>query len=309
MELIEGVALSQLCDYSFGDQSGKWGNIYTSFMKDANLTNTEFVTKLFDIKKSRNYMTLFIDNIPLYKRTIVEVSESDKEYINSLHQKNDLLHLCSCFPDIKFIIFTNLEDTPTDDYIFDLIPDNVVCISAVNAVSFGGKVTPAPYGVQRRMSPSDKRIEDLKSYMKNLPQNPSGLLYVSHNENSHSERMGIKDFFNGKDWVGVHDKRVTYSVFLYNLSQSKFMVCPRGNAIDCHRNWEVLYMRRVPIMKKHPYLLELYKDYPVLFVDEYSKVTKELLIENDYLFQQAQTMDLSGLDLNNFFNKTLESCL
>jgi hypothetical protein len=309
MELIEGVALSKLCDYSFGDQSGKWGNIYTSFMKEANLTNTEFVSKLFDIKKSRNYMTLFIDNIRLYKRTIVEVSENDKEYINSLHRKNDLLHLCSCFPDMKFIIFTNLEDTPIDDYIFDLIPDNVVCISAVNAVSFGGKVTPAPYGVQRRMSSSDKRIEDLKSYMKNLLQNPSGLLYVSHNESSHSERMGIKDFFNGKDWVEVHDKRVTYSVFLYNLSQSKFMICPRGNAIDCHRNWEVLYMRRVPIMKNHPYLLELYKDYPVLFVDEYSEVTKELLIESDYLFQQAQTMDLSGLDLNTFFDKTLESCL
>ena len=25
MELIEGVALSKLCDYSFGDQSGQWG--------------------------------------------------------------------------------------------------------------------------------------------------------------------------------------------------------------------------------------------------------------------------------------------
>ena len=37
MELIEGVSLSNLCDYSFGDQSGQWGNIYTSFMKEANL--------------------------------------------------------------------------------------------------------------------------------------------------------------------------------------------------------------------------------------------------------------------------------
>jgi hypothetical protein len=53
MELIEGVALSNLCDYSFGDQSGKWGNIYTSFMKDASLINVEFVSKLFEVKKSR----------------------------------------------------------------------------------------------------------------------------------------------------------------------------------------------------------------------------------------------------------------
>ena len=49
MELIEGVALSELCDYSFGDQSGQWGNLYTSFMKDANFLTVEFATTVFDI--------------------------------------------------------------------------------------------------------------------------------------------------------------------------------------------------------------------------------------------------------------------
>lgn len=309
MELIEGVALSQLCDYSFGDQSGQWGNIYTSFMKEANLSNLEFVSKLFEVKKSRDYMTLFIDNIRLYKREIAEVSESDRNYVNSLHEKNDLLNLCSHFPDMRFVIFTNLEDTPIDDHVFDLIPENVLCVSAVNAISYGGKVVPAPYGMQRRMNPSDKRIEDLCSYMKKLPSNPPGLLYVSHNESSHEERIGIKELFRDKSWAEVHDQRVTYSVFLYNLSQSKFMICPRGNAIDCHRNWEVLYMRRVPIMKKHHYLQELFKNYPVLFVDDFSEVTEELLVDNDYLFQEAQKIDLSGLDLNNFYNTTVKSAL
>ena len=80
------------------------------------------------------------------------------------------------------------------------------------------------------------------------------------------------------------------------------MICPRGNAIDCHRNWEVIYMRRVPIMKRHPYLEELFKDYPVLFVDKYSEVTEDLLIENDHLFQQAQEMSLEGLTLPGFFD-------
>jgi len=309
MELIEGVALSKLCDYSFGDQSGQWGNIYTSFMKDANLTNVEFVSKLFEIKKSRDYMTLFIDNIRLYKRYIVEVSEADRPYIDTLHSKNDLLRLCANFPDMRFIIFTNLEDTPTDDYIFEAIPDNVLCVSAVNAVSHGGKVIPAPYGLQRRMTPDDKRIEDIASAIRNLPSNPPGLLYVSHNEGSHQERVGIKDLFRNQSWAEVHEQRVPFSVFLRNLSQVKFMICPRGNAIDCHRNWEVLYMRRVPVMKKHPYLQELYKDLPVLFVNDYSEVTEEFLIENDSLFQQAQTMDLSLLTLPYFFDKIVEDSL
>ena len=303
MELIEGVALARLCDYSFGDQGGQWGNIYTSFMKDANLTNIEFVSKLFDIKKNRDYMTLFIDNIRLYKRHIVEVKDADRAIVESLMEKSDLLKLCSNFPDMKFIIFTNLEDTPTDEYIFDAIPENVLCISAVNAVAHGGKVIPAPYGLQRKITPNDNRIEEIMKYMKNIPSNPSGLLYVSHNEGSNIERIGIKELFYNKEWVEVHNKRVPYSVFLYNLSQSKFMICPRGNAIDCHRNWEVIYMRRVPIMKRHPYLEVLFKDYPVLFVDSYFDITKELLIKNDNLYQQSQTMDLSELTLPYFYDK------
>jgi len=309
MELIEGVALSKLCDYSFGDQSGRWGNIHTSFMKDANLTNVEFVSKLFETKKSRDYMTLFIDNIRLYKRHIVEVSEADRPYVDGLHQKNDLLHLCSCFPEMRFIIFTNLEDTPIDDHIFNSIPDNVLCISAVNAISHGDKVIPAPYGLQRAMNPQDNRMSVIKNFLKFPSEESMSPLYVSHNDSSSPERMGIKDLFRDKDWAIVDEDRSSYSEFLGKMNRSKFMICPRGNAIDCHRNWEVLYMKRVPIMKRHPYLEVLFKDYPVLFVNDYSEVTKDLLDENDHLYQLAMSLDLTPLTLPYFFDKVIENSI
>ena len=89
----------------------------------------------------------------------------------------------------------------------------------------------------------------------------------------------------------------------------KFIVCPRGNAIDCHRNWEVLYMRRVPVMKRDAYLEELYKDYPVLFVDNYSDITEDLLKSNNNLYEEAQTMDLLGLTLPTFFDRIVEKAL
>ena len=307
MKLIEGVALSELCDYSFGDQSGQWDNIYTSFMKDAKFLNTEFATKVFEVMQERDYMTVFIDNIRLYKRNIPSTKPQDRDYVNALMARSDLLDLCSNFTQMKFIIFTNLEDTPIDDQI--RVPDNVLCISAVNAIAYGDKVIPAPYGVQRRMNQSDDRIEKLIDSMEYVPSNPRGLLYVSHNESSNAKRLGIKSLFYDKDWAEVNEQRVPYNVFLYNLSGSKFMICPVGNAIDCHRNWEVIYMRRVPVMTRDPYLEELYKDYPVLFVDDYSQVTKELLIENDDLFQKAQTMDLSGLTLPTFFDRIVEKAL
>ena len=304
MEVIEGVELSKLCDYSFGDQSGQWGNIYTSFMKGANLLNTEFATKVFETKKKRSYMTLFIDNIRLYKRDVIEVKPEDKDYVFGLMEESNLLRLCKCYPMMKFIIFTNLEDTPIDEDIFDNIPDNVLCISAVNAIEHGDKVIPAPYGVQRKMSPSDNRIDQLESAMKaNIDPSISKLLYVNHNDSSHDDRVGLKDMFRDQEWSNVDEKRVDYYHFLLNLANHKFILCPRGNAIDCHRNWEVLYMRRVPVMKTDPYLLELYKDLPVLWVNDYKDIDEELLKVNNYLYEEAQTMDLSRLTLPTFFDK------
>ena len=167
-----------------------------------------------------------------------------------------------------------------------------------------------PYGVQRKMTPDDDRIEQLMEWIEfDNKDNPDKLLYVSHNESSNARRLGIKNLFYDKDWAEVNEQRVSYHTFLSNLSNSKFMICPIGNAIDCHRNWEVLYMRRVPVMVRDPYLEELYKDYPVLFVDNYKDVTKELLIKNDHLFQKAQTMNLSGLTLPTFFDRIVEKAL
>ena len=309
MELIEGVAVSELCDYSFGDQSGQWGNLSTSFMKDANLNNLEFATKVFKIKKERDYMTLFIDNIRLYKRDIKEVKPEDKAYVDSLMDKSDLLKLCSAFPDMRFIIFTNLEDTPIDEYIFDAIPENVLRISAVNAIAHGGKVVPAPYGVQRKMSDSDDRVDLLKKKMWETDYLNPYYLYVSHNEDSHEERKGIKDLFRNNTWALVDETRVSYEDFLFRLKQSKFMICPRGNAIDCHRNWEVLYMKRVPVMKRDSYLQELFKNYPVLWVDEFAEVTQKMLMDNHHLYEEAQNIILGQLSLPYYFHTTVHQAL
>ena len=308
MELLEGIELSNLCDYSFGDQSGSFGGIYTHFMKPANLLNLEFVEKVLSTEK--NYITLFIDNIRLYRREIENLKPNDRSYVNSLMEENDLLDLCSKFPSKNFIIFTNLEDTPIDQFIFSKIPENVLSINAVNAISFGGTVKPSPYGVQRKLHPNDNRIEILKSFMRRNNTHPKNLLYVNHSINTNpQERLGIHELFLDKSWAKVVKGTVNYEQYLFELENSKFMICPIGNAIDCHRNWEVLYMRRVPIMKKHPYLEELFKNYPVLFVDNYSDVNEKLLNENENLFQNALKINLNDLFLPNFYDSCVKKSI
>ena len=299
--IIEGTRLADMCDYSFGDQASVICHIPGGYMKDANITNIEFIEKMSIISKERNYMTLFIDNIRLYKRDIVLNNEFDQNWVNKLMYENDLLKLCSQLRNMNFIIFTNLEDTPIDSHIEGNIPSNVLSINAVNAIYNNNKVKPFPYGLQRRLNTSDNRSEIILEMM-NIDIDINNLLYINHNISTNKERVGLSDLFIDEKWVNVNSDRVDYKTFLTKIKETKFMICPVGNAIDCHRNWEVLYMRRVPIMKKNDYLIKLFSGFPVLFVDEYSDVTEELLIVNDNLYQDALNLDLDKLNLDRLFN-------
>lgn len=124
-----------------------------------------------------------------------------------------------------------------------------------------------------------------------------------HIQNNTIERSGINELFGGLDWATVQTSSVNYTSFLSNIQNHKFTICPMGNAVDCHRNWEVLYMKRVPIMKKHKALEKLYDNFPVLFVDEYSDITQKLLMNNDHLYQASINIDMSWLDLDVLFNR------
>ena len=76
MNLIEGVAVSNHCDYSFGDQSGCIGNVAGAYMKQADPCNTEFSDL---VKGGKPFITLFIDNIRLYNSCLLYTSPSPRD--------------------------------------------------------------------------------------------------------------------------------------------------------------------------------------------------------------------------------------
>lgn len=310
MEIITGTGLQRLVDYDFGDHMGHASipKPVGGFMKEANALNVEFLNKCKDFEGK--IMTLFIDNIRLYARPVVTTSENDKNWIVYLHARNDLLSICEQLPNNKFIIFTSHEDTPIDSMI--VLPSNVLNIYAVNAKFNNDKIHPFPYGLQREM-PNDKRLEIMKELVeKDEPQIPTKLLYINcglGHERNNPERAYLINF-EGLPWTTCRFDKDSkyfpynkYRDFLKELKDHKFMICPEGHGMDCHRNWETLYMRRVPVMKKSPYFSRLMDGFPVLYVDQWSDINEQLLYDADHLFKEAQAMDMEKLNLNKIFNK------
>jgi hypothetical protein len=318
MILLDPTYIRDSVDYSFGDQSGSF--LSYGYIKEANANNSEFIDKLNIIQNSgRKIMTLFIDNIRLYYRynaklTAIELNNESAKSFKLLKIKEfsnqDLLNLCSEFKTMDFIIFTGFEDTPIDEEIFNRIPNNVLGIYASNCISFGEKVNPIPYGIQRKLYPSDNRHNILLNCI-NVDIEPQKKLYINHSTGTNPARIEINDFFKTKTWVTLSSPNsiddLPYNSYLMEIKNHKFMICPDGNAIgcECHRDWEVLYMRRVPIVKRSKYLEKIFEGIPVLFVDSFLDVTEKLLEDNNHLYEEMKTFDLSKLDMSVIYKNIL----
>ena len=116
---------------------------------------------------------------------------------------------------LNFIIFTNLEAAPIDEYIHGRIPKNVLGVFAANAIPYENeeKLIPSPLGVQRRLHPNDNRMENIISLMDNKIL-PTKLLYICHSDSTHQDRIGIKNLFSNKSWATVNTTKIDHLSFM-----------------------------------------------------------------------------------------------
>ena len=58
-------------------------------------------------------------------------------------------------------------------------------------------------------------------------------------------------------------------------------ISPNGNGIDCHRNWESLYLKTIPIVTESVNI-NFYKSYPLLILKNWSDFPNLNLTESLY---------------------------
>jgi hypothetical protein len=102
------------------------------------------------------------------------------------------------------------------------------------------------------------------------------LVYMNFNPNTFpKERNKVIELFSNKDWV-IKTSNLNIEKLYFDISSSKFVFSPRGNGIDCHRTWEALYLKTIPIVKNSIHM-ENFKDLPIFFIDSWDEITEEKL--------------------------------
>ena len=61
-----------------------------------------------------------------------------------------------------------------------------------------------------------------------------------------------------------------------NTTKYTFVLSPYGQGMDCHRTWEALILGSIPILKSKEFV-NMFKDLPVLFVNDWTDINQQLL--------------------------------
>lgn len=73
---------------------------------------------------------------------------------------------------------------------------------------------------------------------------------------------------------------LSFEDYLNDLSRSMFAISPNGNGIDCHKTWESLYLKTIPIVTRS-INSEQYRDLPILIIDKWDDLSK-INLDNDF---------------------------
>jgi len=85
--------------------------------------------------------------------------------------------------------------------------------------------------------------------------------------------------------------------YVRNLKSYKFNISPQGNGIDCHRTWEALYLKTIPIVDRNVTTEHFSKWFPMVLVDDWKEFDIES-IRNTYHDYSWENYDL--LDFDNY---------
>jgi len=65
--------------------------------------------------------------------------------------------------------------------------------------------------------------------------------------------------------------------YFKNIGKYKFVASPTGNGLDCHRHYETLISKGIPIIDYHPFLAKKFHGLPILWTKDFSEINPEYL--------------------------------
>lgn len=179
-----------------------------------------------------------------------------------------------------YVVITHNSDYPAPGSFREFLDDpKILAWFAQNAEGYTHKkLIPIPIGLENRYN-SNGNPNVVIDCINTFAHSPKQIiLYLNISIwTCHSERSRVYNMFCNVPYC-YSSPRKGYVDFLKDLSESMFVLCPRGNGLDCHRVWESLYMGAIPIVKSSA-MDAAFEELPVLIINNWSEITEEFLLK------------------------------
>ena len=195
-----------------------------------------------------------------------------------------------------YILFTHNGDLPINDtYINYLYDENLIIWYGQNINTIHPKLKSIPIGIANEMWPhGDKNV---LNEIINEDNKKDKLIYVNFDVNTNLfERNHCLNEIN-KHGLKMENK-LPFKDYLRELSKSYFVISPNGNGIDCHKTWEALYLKTIPIVTKS-INIDFYKNYPIFVIDDWSEFNLSYFTIEEY-YKIWNNFDTNKLIIKNF---------
>ena len=180
-------------------------------------------------------------------------------------------------PANKFILITHNSDQKFSKQHLNTIKPYISHMYAINCDFQDLLVTAIPLGfVDSKHKPHNK-FEEISN--KQLEKTIKCYMNFAINTNT-VKRQECWNTFEAQDWV-INELNISPEDFYTQVARSKYILSPEGTGIDCHRIYESIYLRSIPILKTSE-LDYFYEKLPVLIVKNWNEVNQEYL-DNNYL--------------------------
>lgn len=199
----------------------------------------------------------------------VRHSEPSNDEILRIFVKIDYVHnFFSQKQSRPYILVTHNGDIPVDDSYLRYMDDpNLIKWFGQNIMTTHHKLTSIPIGIANEIWPHGD--ENIFNEVLNKKLEKERLIYVNFDVNTNrNERNYCLSELNKKG-LFMADK-LPFKEYLEELSKSYFVVSPNGNGVDCHKTWEALYLKTIPIVTKS-INIDFYKDLPLIVLNDWSE--------------------------------------
>jgi hypothetical protein len=199
---------------------------------------------------------------------------------NSIFVKVSDLNLFALFlrkvPEEKFsefsLVLHNGDDTIKSD-LLDLFASKFKRVFAVNLLKTSGKFSPVPIGLENwsyftNGIPRDFNIL-ISAGLPGFHERGISILQAFSVHTNRKEREACQAIASVMG--GEKLESATPLQYRQALANSRYVLSPAGNGLDCHRTWEAMYLGAVPIVKKDHWPFTSHR-LPVLVINEWEEL-------------------------------------